>query len=505
MSQLLPLLDPSLVPKLESIKIAHLDFRQKAVVFESVPTTTTTTTTLATTTAMTPSHSATVWRPLLILPDRFAMKHLELPISNCHSELDSIVAFLKRCPDIERFTVPPVLLTIQTVVKLTELLVDWIHLKELIIVEFYLTDNGLAEVIRTACQGRRRRLNGWSSSFHQFQHLDAFNTKSLENAISDLSFATISEDDSMMGQGLESLRISQGFRSMPETSRAIIELHAATLVSVTLVNSRVVNRADLQLLLCSCPSLESLVALSDPSTMSGTSAWKIHDPFLSTGDMLRIAGPLPMTEVSLRKQRQEENGEFSAQTEKMEEWGWVCTRLRVLKLGFLPRQDDWSCETGFPYELAVQLGRMRYLEDLRLDRVQGITFGLHSFQDSFGTPSSVSTSMSMLGSPPTPTTTTTITPTTWSETETMTIAPISIFDTMDQPCELGHYDIGADEEARLRTESVTMALRILAKELRHLRRLELKGLKDYVDRDEIRKARRSWEHIEWIQYSRSSI
>ncbi|KAF9923413.1 hypothetical protein BGZ65_008897, partial [Modicella reniformis] len=421
---------------------------------------------------------------------------LEFPASVYDNNvLRYITGFLGRCLDIERLVVPKALLCPDTHSKLVELLARWDHLKELTIVEFYLTDRMLAEIIRTACQARRRRrhLDNWSPSHH---------AASLETALSDLGHTntttatittttttttttTAAVGDSIMtpqgGQGLESLHLRQGFVSYPHSSLAIIKFHGATLVCVTLVNSKVVDRADLHQLLCSCPNLEVLEAMATLAKDSFT--WsKSGDPVLAMEDMNMSCFPSPG-----------HDSENEETIESSKRW-WICSRLRVLKLRYLPRELLTMWETGIPYELAMQLSRMRHLEDLRLGRVTAARLGIILTDPEYGfgvlSPSSASSAPS--SAPSSSSSLAAVAVTVTCETDSTSILRL-----------LSKSDSSYESAASIkkRTESVTLTLQTMARELKNLKRLELRGLKAYVDHDELRKARKAWKQIEWIQYN----
>ncbi|KAG0004793.1 hypothetical protein BGZ65_012677 [Modicella reniformis] len=523
MRLILPILDGTVAPKLESVKIEHVDFNQTLVLLEfmariqqlelrelrigprtwsiscqmlrrileclskieifsfdilvfhywrstesaeqesaaweseegsphseittTIISSTTTITTTTTTTSIIPESEevdSIVWRLPLKLPDRFAMKDLDFVVMNCDNELDSIVAFLSRCPDIERLVVPPVLLISQTFQRLTDLLLNWIHLREMTIVQFYLTDHMLSEVMKAACRNLRHHR-------HHQQHLDS---EQVDGPM---------ESQGTTGPGLKSLHIWHGSESFPGTCQTIVEFHGATLVCLTLVGSRVVNGTDLQQLLCSCPNLEVLEAMStlDKDRYTRSTA---GDPILSTEDMLTVSGPIPTTSSRDKNDDDDDDDDDNVLVlpPEMGEWGWVCTRLRVLKLRYLPRETKMGWETGISLELVEQLGRMRYLEDLRLGRMTGLRLCLGTLSDSVLLKKIIDTSSSTSGS-------------------------IPYFDSR-----LGF---------RRRTESITSALRIMSRRLNNLKKLELRGLKEYVDRDEVKNARRAWKQIEWIHFS----
>ncbi|KAK3822900.1 MAG: hypothetical protein J3Q66DRAFT_437336 [Benniella sp.] len=229
------------------------------------------------TTVATAERFSVVSRLPLKLPSRFAIKDLDFGFSLFdYGEMNSIAAFLERCPDIERLVVPALYMSLCYV--LLDLLPNWIHLKEMVIGEFYVEESALAEILRLASQSGR----------HYGRHRQQDQQQILNSVLG--------AGDS--GDGLESLCIGGE-------------------------------------------------------------------------DILTVSGPAPAIESVA--------------------WGWVCTRLRVLKLRYLPRETETGWGTGIPHELAVQLCRMRYLEDLRLGRMAG---GMSDRPTEITSTSSALTSMS---------------------------------------------------------------------------------------------------------------
>lgn len=123
---------------------------------------------------------------------------------------------------------------------------------------------------------------------------------------------------------------------------------------------------------------------------------------------------------------------------------WVCDQLRVLKLQFrarvvqVPGGVDGSNMTVIPDQLVAELSQLTQLEDLRL--------GWARHKDE---------------------------------------KPIE---------ELTASEIEAGQK------SVSKLLDVLSK-LAGLKRLELRGLKAFIDKEVLKKARRQWKHCEWVQYS----
>ena len=407
------------------------------------------------TTVATAERFSVVSRFPLKLPSRFAIKDLEFGFALFdYGETTSIAAFLERCPDIERLVVPAGVLHMSLCSVLLELLPNWIRLKEMVIGEFpfYVEESTLAEILRLASQSGRRY--GRHPQQDQQQILNS----------------VLDAGDS--GDGLESLCIGGGSISFLQASQAIIAFHGRTLVRVTLVNSRIVDRSNLQRLLCSCPNLEILEAMS---TLTDKSMWtRCNDPVLSSEDILAVSGPAPAT--------------------KSVAWGWVCTRLRVLKLRYLSREPETGWDTGIPYELAVQLSRMRCLEDLRLGRMAG------DMRDRSAEIIALFTSMSASVSTGIPLTD--LNSVMRDDNENPEVSgndgTLSTMGTTDQQTKSNECHL--EEETRRRTESVTMALRIFARELSRLKTLELRGLKTIVVHDEIRNAKKAWKQMEWVQY-----
>jgi len=371
------------------------------------------------------------------LPERFAMKKLDLQTWRYPKDLDSIVVFLKRCPNMENITIP---LSHPAYSQFVELLKGWVYLRKLTLVESVLSDDMLAEVIRSAHHG----------------------DPSLQQS-SPTSSSKRNINASYKAQGLESLCILDGKDSYPETSQAIISSHGQTLVSIVLTRSKVVNRADLQRLLCSCPNLETLDAMS----FFALDKWR--DPILYTADILAVSG--------------------SAAANESVAWGWVCTRLRVLKLRYLPRETETGWDTGIPYELAVQLSRMRCLEDLRLGRMAG---DMHDRPAEIIASSLALTSMSGSVSADIPLTDLNSVMRDGDENPEVNGKDSTLFTVGTTDQQTRSNECHLEEETRRRTESVTMALRIFARELSRLKTLELRGLKTFVVHDEISRAKTRW-------------
>lgn len=152
---------------------------------------------------------------------------------------------------------------------------------------------------------------------------------------------------------------------------------------------------------------------------------------------------------------------------------WACDRLKVLKLQFESRvgvfQDQLPLdgkihffreEAGcighlievVPPALIAQLGRLTHLEELHLGR-----------------------------------------------------ATDSLFDpeVVQRPsARIGKEALDRENQRRLEMhrENVSQLLRALST-LKNLKRLELRGLKEFIDRDKLKEARTHWKRIEWVSYS----
>lgn len=206
-----------------------------------------------------------------------------------------------------------------------------------------------------------------------------------------------------------------------------------------------VTGAMMHALLCACPNLLEFVAMG-PVTMKHKHGCH-GDPVLRVSDM-----------------EDTQNGS-----------AWVCHGLRVLKLRF---ESGTRCESDeivtsvkaledrqetapaqlrvVPRAMVDQLNRLTLLEDLRLGRV---TPGI----DQLG--------------------------------YQITALGRSLADTSLHRLNQGSQTLSQDS-----TITLSMTLEALSL-LQHLKRLELRNLKGYLDKACLRNARKQWMDIEWIQYS----
>ncbi|KAG0352587.1 hypothetical protein BG005_008000 [Podila minutissima] len=198
-------------------------------------------------------------------------------------------------------------------------------------------------------------------------------------------------------------------------------------------------------LLKDCPNLESFSALSAPVRGKNAIRYVYQDPAVRASDFEASGGSdIP----------------------------WTCERLKVLKLQFASRVDitpDQLKPDGkvphyldkvvrhvlevVPPTLIAQIGWLTQLEELRLGRAQTTLFDPEVIQP---------------------------------------------------PFTHGSEDAGIDERQRQlemqHRENVSKLLRVLST-LKNLKRLELRGLKEFIDMSELKEARKLWKQIEWVAYS----
>jgi hypothetical protein len=400
------------------------------------------------------------------MPEVFSIKDLDLSFMVLDAELSGpIVTFLERCPDMERFVVPSILLRghVQgrASVLLLNLLIRWNRLKELIIPSCNVGERGLKDIIRAAA-GKCRRRHGHGHGSPETHPSTTSSPPSLDTMMDPPLPAppSLSPPPAGHGRGLTCLHISGGVESFPLASQAIIKYHSRTLVNVRLVGSKVVNHADLQRLLCCCPNLEVLETMDvwGPDELSQGLA---RDPILHTADIVEVSVPDSGKGSGSGSAPCWMNYSMVEHDDCRYGLGWVCKRLRVLTLRYYPTDPRSGRMTGIPFDMAVQVGKLRHLEDLRIGRQGPQTVEPRRFS--------------------------------WTST---TGSPFGSHQRQQQQQEEQRVGEAKDE----RTLSVTVALQIWARELSRLRMLELRGLQDHVNGDDIRKASEAWKQIEWIQY-----
>ncbi|KAG0233793.1 hypothetical protein B0O80DRAFT_445650 [Mortierella sp. GBAus27b] len=416
------------------------------------------------------SSTTTEWVPSFKLPDRFAVKTFKVQISYCN-EVSSVMEVLERSPDIETLKIPGFLLAPSYYSRLVGLLPKLTRLKKLIITRLSVQELELTEVIRSASQCYRNRSDDPISNSRQ-RGVQSVARRSLDVAFQEFSLdqtpntTTPSHAKSIYdGRGLESLFISKGRLSSPMVSQAILDFHSMTLVTVTLAGCRMVDRKNLHRLLCSCPNLEVLDAMS-----SSTSRPSSRDAILVTDEIL------PSTNEP-SSPKEEESEELECR------WGWICSRLRVLKLRFFTRDStmDW-----IPHDFEEQVRKMQYLEDLRLGRMTDVDFLKRSERETTPTASPTTSSVSspVTASPTTPTSE----GTEGSHDSTTLVAT----EPKEQQDPTENHGVN---ELEMRTLGVTLALDRLIHNLSRLKTLEMRGLKGYMNERDIERAKESWREL----------
>ncbi|KAG0228001.1 hypothetical protein B0O80DRAFT_294594 [Mortierella sp. GBAus27b] len=429
-------------------------------------------------------------------PERYAIKDLDFSFSLAHEDyLHTVTGFLRQCPDIERLVVPSWFLKEDsTTTVLPELLLNWIHLKDMVIstCRHIPEERVLAEIICAAAGQGSQSLDMTGSAMTGALPLPLPPAPATALALAAATAAAATPIAAAGGgggggRGLRYLRLEAGGIPLSLPSQAVIQFHSQTLVHVNLVKSRAMDRVDVQRLLCSCPNLEILETM-DRWSEDDWIPTQVRDPILYTADMVAVSGPAPSTTTttaaagtaSCRVGSGQEQASCSQAEDDDDddgpEWGWICKRLRVLTLRYYPMDTTTGGLTGIPYELAIQLGRMRYLEDLRIGRQAAPEIG-HRIP---------LTPLASLVSP----------------------SPASLVPFLaQQPQQYQHQQHQQQQQQQpsgktksARIESVSLALRIWAKELTQLKRLELRGLQIYTDPQEIDKAKEAWKQMEWVQF-----
>ncbi|KAF9389477.1 hypothetical protein CPC16_005773 [Podila verticillata] len=245
-------------------------------------------------------------------------------------------------------------------------------------------------------------------------------------------------------RGLETFIGSRLRRQAQLVVDALLE-HRDTLrvLGLEKTHSGIMTGAMLQSLLCACPNLDTFSALS--ARVEGKIEARI-DPVVRGLDLEPPDG---------------------------QEMSWACDRLRVLKLQFesqigvfqdqLPQdgnihflREKAGCVAHLieivPPALIVQLGRLTDLEELHLGRTTDSLFDPEVVQR----------------------------PSAHSGKEAL--------------------DRENQRQLEMHRENVSQLLRALST-LKNMKRLELRGLKEFIDRDELKKARTHWKQIEWVSYS----
>ncbi|KAF9390484.1 hypothetical protein CPC16_005069 [Podila verticillata] len=142
---------------------------------------------------------------------------------------------------------------------------------------------------------------------------------------------------------LKSLVLAPSVRVIAKTLQTVLALHTATLVDLNILGCSTITSANLQIILCSCPCLRSMVALGETPHHPPPVLWNIEknrsDPCLDSRDV-----------------------EFAN--------SWVCLGLERLRLqirnGDMSKDEDRSYRAGIPRAIYGLIRRLKHLRDLRL-------------------------------------------------------------------------------------------------------------------------------------------
>ena len=135
---------------------------------------------------------------------------------------------------------------------------------------------------------------------------------------------------------------------------------------------------------------------------------------------------------------------------------WACEKLKVLRINYGITSVDSNKDVVLPRVLYEQLSALSRMEGLRLGWVQ----------------------------PP---------PNDDSEDEDLiTSDPVALGETLAS--------VEEQELQQLGVQNIGAALQAFTK-LTRLRKLELRGLKSFIEKEQLGRVRSKWENIEWIQYS----
>lgn len=137
--------------------------------------------------------------------------------------------------------------------------------------------------------------------------------------------------------------MAPNYHAIAQTLQAVVALHATSLVDLNLLGCSIITGANLQTLMCSCPSLRSLVALGETMDHPPPVQWKAQE--------IRNEPCLDACAV-----------EFAN--------SWVCLGLERLRFqirsGDMTTGEDQSYRAGIPRAICGLIKKLKQLRDLRL-------------------------------------------------------------------------------------------------------------------------------------------
>ncbi|KAG0048924.1 hypothetical protein BGZ83_006190 [Gryganskiella cystojenkinii] len=375
---------------------------------------------------------------------RFRLKELFLLGRAYDHEQGTVFEFLKRCPDLERVLLP----------------------------EMYPHDcvPALVSLIQT--------------HLPNLQHLD---------------FTFMTANGSLVANVIKSCRRLRTFIGYehPQTPQhiisALLEHQASTLETLQLYCNNLVHSSAVLRLLSSCPELQVL------DMMATDDRWLSREQLRRRKMLTRYNthGHVFLDPVMLTPRRIDTNAP------------WVCELLRVLRIRYTSietiresvppssssgqgsvseeevadnfdpsRSEDSELEKEqdedeevLPRVFYERLGELTQLEDLRLKFCPGLTWSINSGTEDGMNPTTM-TGMSENGN--------------------------TISNNTENSTRLQEEDMSMRvTKAR---ENMSRALKTFSG-LKQLQKLELRGLKEYIDKDAVWRARRQWKNIQWVHFS----